>query len=510
MTPTGSRPLPRVDLSRVVDLAAALEADSQLDPETLRRRDRTLGRALAERVDGATARVEAWLDARRAGAGPTPGERALAAQRVLRTLLVLGGLLAGSGTALAVFAYDGVHPVNVVQVLAVFVALQLVLVVATLVLALPEAWRRRVPGLAALQDVLRLVSPGRWLPALRGLLPPAQRDAFDRAGALARRHQRLYGEAQKWSLLVASQWAGVSFHAAALATAVGLVVFSDLAFGWSTTLTLDAEGLARWARLLALPWSHVLPDAVPSLELIRDTQYFRGAGGFTGEAPRSAAWWRFLLLCMASYGLAPRLALLAFASWRQRAALRRIFATLPGVADLRDRLDSRWVVTAASGAEAGGPGGRARMPARRVARPARVRAVRWSGAPISREAVGALVAEAIGAELAGVVEGGAGSGRPDADLVAELAAAGDPPLLLVKAWEPPLAEFLDLLGELREAMGEGTPLLVVPLAETGSDRWALASGADARTWVRRLDAAADPWLDVVTVPEAVGAERSAG
>ncbi len=506
MTSTSSPPLPRVDLSRVVDLAAALEADAQLDPETLRRRDRTLGRALGERVEGATARVEAWLDARRTGAGPSSGERALRAQRVLRTLLVLAGLLLGSSTALTVFAYDGVHPVNVVQVLAVFVALQLALVAATVVLSLPESWRRRVPGLAALQDVLRLASPGRWLPALRGLLPPAQRDAFDRAGALARRHQRLYGNAQKWSLLVASQLFGVSFHGAALVTAAGLVVFSDLAFGWSTTLHLDAQGLARWAQRLALPWSHALPDAIPSLDLIRQTQYFRGAGGFSGDAPRSAAWWRFLLLCMACYGLAPRLALLTFASWRQRAALRRVFTTLPGVADLRDRLESRWVATAASGAEAGGPSRPGAPRPRRVARPARVRAVRWSGVPIADGAVAELVADALGAELAGVVDGGAGSGRADADLVAELAAAGDPPVVLVKSWEPPLYEFLDLLGELREALGEGTPLLVVPLANPGEDRWEPAGGAHARTWARRLDAAADPWLEVVTAPETVGAE----
>jgi hypothetical protein len=340
----------RVDLARVVDLAAALDADGRSDLAALRQRDRAIGRELAARAGDATARVAAWLDARRA-AGPSDGERARAAQRVLRTLLGGLGAALGATTAFAVFAYDGARPVNVMHVLAVFVALQFALIGATAVLALPESWRRRVPGLAALQDVLRLASPGRWQPALRRVLLPAQREALDRAIGLARRHQRLYGDAQKWALLVASQIFAVSFHAAALAIAALLVVFSDLAFGWSTTLTSEAHRLHEIVVWLAAPWARLWPDAVPPFALVEQTQYFRGAGGFTGAAPRSAAWWPFLLACMVCYGLAPRVVFLALAIWRQRAELRRVFAALPGAADLRDRLDSFEIATAGGGGE---------------------------------------------------------------------------------------------------------------------------------------------------------------
>ena len=498
MTPTGSPPLPRVDLARVVDLTAALEADSGVDPETLRQRDRTLGRALAVRAGDATARVAAWLDQRRSGSGPSPGERAVVAQRVLRALVAGAGVATGVATALAVFSYDGAHPVNVVQVLAVFVGLQALLLAATAVLALPEAWRRRVPGLAALQDVLRLASPGRWQLALRRLLRSAERDAFDRLLGLARRHQRLYGDAQKWALLVASQIFAVAFHFSAVAAAGLLVTFSDLAFGWSTTLSIDARELHRAAELLAAPWSRWLPEATPTLALIQETQYFRGAGGFSVDAPRSTAWWRFLLACMASYGLAPRLALLALAAWRQRVALRRVFAALPGVADLRDRLDSQWIVTGSDGDEAEPRAAPARVQAQNAPRPARVRAVRWSGVTLADAEIRALVSAALGSDLTGVIDGGAGSSRSDAALIDLLAAAGEAPALLVKAWEPPLAELLDWLGELRLALGAGVPILVLPLAIGAGGRLALAAGRDARIWTRRLDTAGDPWLFAVT------------
>lgn len=489
----------RIDLGRVVDLASQLEADARVDPETLRRRDRTLGRELAGRLDDATERVEAWLDRRSAGSDASLGEQALRAQRVVRLLLALLGLALGAGASLALFAYDGSHPVNVLRVVGFFVALQLVLVALTLVLLLPDAWRRRLPGLAALQDVLALASPGRWQPALRRLLPAAQRAALDRAGGLVLRHQRLYGPAQKWLWLSASQLFAVCFHASALAAAAALVALSDLAFGWSTTLDIDAGWIQRGAALLAAPWAWALPEAVPDLELVQATRYFRGEGGIAVDPVRSAQWWRFLLACMASYALAPRLVLLGVAALRQRAALRRVFAELPGAAELRERLDTRWVSTAADAPEGPAPSGGPRAPAPRVPVPARVRAVRWSGVPVADERV-AEIASGLGAELAGLHEGGAGSGVSDAELAAELARAGDAPLVLVKAWEPPLLELLDWLAELRQALGAATPILVLPLGADAQGRLAPARGPDARIWARRLDASGDPRLDVVRAP----------
>jgi hypothetical protein len=67
----------------------------------------------------------------------------------------------------------------------------------------------------------------------------------------------------------------------------------------------------------------------------------------------------------------------------------------------------------------------------------------------------------------------------------------------VKAWEPPLGEFIDWLGELRAALGARAPIFVVPIEPDG----ALASGSDARIWSRALDAAGDPFLFVVTAED---------
>ena len=245
----------RIDLASVIDLAARLDDDASIDPERLRLRDRDLGAQLGERVGQGSQRIAAWLGQLGSGEGPSPGERAVRAQRAVRAGLALLGAATGAATAAAVYAYDGSQPVNVVQVLAVFVALQMLLLLASGILALPDAWRRSVPALAAIQDLLALASPGRWQPALRRLLPQAERESLDRAIGLAQRHQRLYGDVQKWTLLLGSQWFALAFNLAAIAAVAGLVTFSDLAFGWSTTLEIDDAAVHGVTRALALPWT---------------------------------------------------------------------------------------------------------------------------------------------------------------------------------------------------------------------------------------------------------------
>src|SRR5262249_55281100 len=158
----------------------------------------------------------------------------------------------------------------------------------------------------------------------------------------------------------------------------------------------EAGTLYRAVQVLAAPWAHWLSDAAPSFALVEQTQYFRGSGGFTGAAPRSAAWWPFLLLCMACYGLAPRLALLMFAGLRQRAASGHVFAALPGAGDLRDRLDTQWVATAAGEGSEPAPGASPAFAHPRAPRPQRVRAVRWSGLSLGDARLAEVVRTALG------------------------------------------------------------------------------------------------------------------
>jgi hypothetical protein len=485
-------------LGRLVDLAAQLEQDAARAPDWLRRRDRALGRELGEGLGSPEQRVVAWLDRVRPE-GDGPGERAERAGRVLGVLLVGLGLVLGSGAALAFFWYDGSHPVNVVRVLGFFVGLQLGMVGATVVLCLPEGWRRFLPGLRALQETLSLLSPGRWQGILRRILPGPQQQAMERLAGLARRHHRLYGDVEKWWLLSRSQSFGVAFHVAALATALALVLFSDLAFGWSTTLDVAAPELHAVTHALSRPWAALWPAAVPTPELVEATRYFRETAHHDPAA--SAPWWPFLLACMSVYGLAPRVALLGFAHWRMRAATRRAFRAIPGLAALRDRLSSHLVETAGEGEEPRGSGAAAAGSVGSAGGGpsldpgVRCRAVVWSGFPLAdAEAASA----ALGVTVEGLYRAGEADLRQDAEAIRALAEAGgsEPVVVVAKAWEPPVLELLDFLGELRAALGRERAIVVVPLALDAGGRPAAPGAEDARQWRRAADRLGDPWTSV--------------
>jgi hypothetical protein len=490
-----------VSLPRLIDLAAQLEQDSARAPDWLRRRDRALARELggaAGDASDAEAGVAVWLDRVRPEGVPSEGERALRAGRLLAAALLLGGALLGGVAAAALFTYDGTHPVNVVRVLSIFVGLQLVLLLATLVLCLPEAWRRYLPGLATLQDALALLSPGRWQGALGRLLPGSQREAADRLAGMVRRQQQLYGNVQKWWILSASQGFGVGFNLAALGVALFLVTTTDLAFAWSTTLDVDAEALVRVTRILSLPWAGFWQAAVPTPELIAATQYFRADAAHAPGA--SAPWWRFLLACMALYGLLPRVSVLVWARLRLRAAVRTAFRRVPGVAALRDRLESQLVETAAE-AEQPGPApepGSAHPRVVSLDAGARCRAVVWAGFPI---ADAAAARAALGVEVVSLHRAGEGGLEEDGVALRALreAGGGEPVLVLAKAWEPPVLELLDFLAEVREAVGEARAILVVPLALGEGSRVAPPSPRDAVQWSRAADRLGDPWTSVHTV-----------
>src|SRR5690606_3081978 len=251
---------------------------------------------------------------------------------------------------LAAFRHDGTYPVNVVRLLALLVAPQLVLVELTLLMMPP-----RVPGLRVLQDALAALHPGALAEPLFRRLAPDARVAAEVLGAGAGRTAS--GRFAKWQMLTWSQAAAVAFNVAALLTAFLLITFTDLAFGWSTTLALDPPAVSRIVEALAWPWRGLAPAAVPSLELIERSQFFRleSVNGFPAGASRDlTGWWSFTVLAIACYGLAPRIVLLAFSAWRLHVATRALLVEDPRVAALLGRMTTPALQTAA---DAPGPAG---------------------------------------------------------------------------------------------------------------------------------------------------------
>jgi hypothetical protein len=472
-----------------IDVPLWLEAD-RLTPYAQRsRRDRDIARSLPPGKP--VRRIRAWWRVAAAESDEGVGARLARIRALLSFAMAILGAAAGTAVALAAFHYDGSQPVNVVRLIALLVGLQLFFLLLTL-LMIPG----HVPGLGGFQRALAAINPGMLAVTIFRRLaqaPPELARLFDwhatRAGA---------GRFAKWQLLCWSQVSAVAFNVAALVTAIVLVAFTDLAFGWSTTLEADPAVVSRLVEAIAWPWHAIAPGAVPSLALVEQSQFFRleGGSGLPSDASRTlTGWWPFTIAAIVAYGLLPRSLLLLLSAVRLRAATAALLLDDPRVTALLDRMAAPEIETAAPEHDAAPVGGAARAPGVDRAITGSAHAVIWEGS-LAPDSVRDYARRQLGLELTAVAEAG-GSRVLNADrAVLEQIGAADVRTLVVftPAWEPPLLEFLDFVAELRRRVGSAASIIVTPVADETRE----VSELERDTWARAVGRLADPHLYVET------------
>ena len=77
--------------------------------------------------------------------------------------------------------------------------------------------------------------------------------------------------------------------------------------------------------------------------------------------------------------------------------------------------------------------------------------------------------------------------------------------IIVKAWEPPLMEFVDFVRALRSAIGDGRMIMVLPVRMDDPQGPGTGDPAQLQIWRRRLASVGDPWLRVDAFHELVSA-----
>jgi hypothetical protein len=252
---------------------------------------------------------------------------------------------------------------------------------------------------------------------------------------------------------------------------------------------------------LAAPWAGWLPAAAPDLALTELSRYYRGEAPALAvdRAARLGGWWPFVLMAVGVYGLLPRLLLLGYAGWRLRHATRALLCQDPEVTALLDRLATPVVVAGGDGS-----GQRPLAPAGELPAPdrgavaAEALLVIWNRA-IAAAAGRAWLLDRLQVRAAAVCE--LSVLEPEAvhrSTLAELAASHrDTPaarrvIVLTRGWEPPLLEFGDFLGLVRELVGIEASITVVPIDVTGTR----VDAADRAVWATTLGRLRDPHLYV--------------
>ncbi len=196
------------------------------------------------------------------------------------------GLILGAGAMSGALSYSGQAPVNLWVILLLFALLPLVLTLITAIKLIAHAFGKQTVNQPNAPTLIT-----RWL----------QKQLSKR---LCITPQVFTGQTANYWLLFRIQAMGIALQTGAMIAFVAILLFKDVAFGWSSTLIKSPESVTAFFNYFSLPWQSLL--GAPSEELITQSQFFYHQGA---NAIANAPWWPHLLFALFFYGLVPRILL---------------------------------------------------------------------------------------------------------------------------------------------------------------------------------------------------------
>lgn len=370
----------------------------------------------------------------------------------------------GLGTGSALLEYGGGALVNIVSFFMVLVAFPLLLSLFSL--------------LFLLRGLLLGVEPRRVPLPVRALL-----DLFGKVSqGMKERLNTLYRHEKILSALGVTflQYGSIALSVGALSALMIVITTQDIAFGWNTTLDITAKQLHQIVVYIAFPWSTWLPDAVPSIELIDLSRHFRLGNEIPArliaQAKELGGWWQFLAMALLVWGVLVRVVLVSLARYRLGRLLRTTLLHRHDAVMLLTYMNEPFITTNASEEQGDAEVNRVDG-VERMRDGSKVESV--IGWNLDEETFKALLSAKHILATSHFLAGGKNSIDEDDAIIAK---AGHSITILVKAWEPPLREFLDFISDL--AVRKDVTLSVYPVGEI--ERNAPARSSDIAIWKQKI------------------------
>jgi len=354
------------------------------------------------------------------------------------TLTIVAFIL-GVFSSIAMLSYSGDAPVNVIYFMAMVIFVPLFTMFLTS-LAMISA--------TSMQSVLVHISPTFWMQkVLSYFFKDIKIDIQLDKGLV------------NWVILKRSQLLALSFSFGLLFTLLFIVATKDLAFAWSTTINIEPKAFYNFLNVIAYPWRDLFPWAVPSLELIEQSHYYRLGEKLSSTMVDSASllgeWWKFLLFATLFYAIFLRFILLLLSSIGFKKALKNSFLTLKGSNKLLTDMNEVIITTIAKEKESSFHSSSVEynqlLPKLKSSYDV---TLGWS---IDREKI-MLLSESMNLTSTKTFELG-GSNSLDEDILNIEECYGEA-LIFVKSWEPPTMDFMDSLDMLLEKIQSVT---IVPI-----------------------------------------------
>ena len=231
---------------------------------------------------------------------------------------------------------------------------------------------------------------------------------------------------------------------------------------------------------MAFPWKDWVPTAVPSLELIAQSQYFRLGEKLNEEmianASKLGEWWKFLTFATLFYAIILRFFMLVIASFGLRYALKRSFLTLEGASILLRDMNEPIISTHATTAEKTFVSSSENEMQTLCHLDASYDVLQGWAIPKSQLMVMSDSMQIISPDLFEV--GGGNSLQEDSEIISK---SHGEVLLYVKAWEPPTMDFMDYLEELLQ---KADKVIIYPVGSANEGYEAESKFIDI--WAKKL------------------------
>ena len=503
----------KFSLEDLVDFEHRLLRDEELDRQSLHERDRKISLELdLNQFEEPRKKLFEWLVYFQESDDDLVGKTFINALKLLSIILCVVGFITGGGLVAGLLTYTGDRPVNVVPIIAIFVFLQLIFLLVWLISALPVNLMKVIPGLLSLQHGLQYLAID-LLPSLLGkLLPASKKTSVNIVLGQLKKYQRLYGRLWFWLFSTKLQQFGFCFNTAAFLMCLYLIFFSDLAFSWSTTLKVEEQTVQQITDVVSIPWAAVWPDAVPDLELIEKTRFFRLNPKLQGQDealkidPEVASkWWPFVVAMIFCYGVFPRGLTLVLSIFFFHSQLKKVPGDRHAIRELLHRLNEPILEMHSPEEDQTGSAlenGQGKIDLGSIQSGVDILAINWSHCLPNDGSETEFLNAKLELEVDAVFQ--AGDLNLDNDRMA-IDAVGKfnsgIVLIFTKSWETLTRDLENFLKKLQANLSDGVLIHVLPVHISSDGSLGIVEDVDLQHWQASVVAFGDPRIALITVAE---------
>ena len=450
-------------LNDYLDLYEVLQQDRSTRDER-----RAFGLEQQDLKENPLAQLRAWVAQRRTKLQqPIFSETFNAYLYGVTLTLVIIAFILGLFSGIGLLSYNGKEPVNVIYFMAMVVFVPLFTMTLTL-LSMFRANRQ--------QSMLVHLSPAFWMEKILALFPSRIKERLNSELS----DLKVAPLVANWLVIKRSQLIALAFSFGLLLALLAVVATHDIAFAWSTTLHITPEEFHRFLETLSFPWRDLFPWAVPSVELVEQSQYYRLGGELGDEMIKRASllgeWWKFLVFATLFYAIILRFFMLLISTYGLHRAIGRAFMGLEGVKALLNDFNEPVITTSAKEGES-------TFISNDVSYEQLLHQLDSSydvvlGWAMDEERL-KVINDSLDVTAPLLFEvGGANSLQEDSAVIEK---CHGKVLLYVKSWEPPTMDFIDFVEMLLERVDS---VVVAPLGT--AEQQYVTKASDLQVWARKL------------------------